>query len=99
MSRAKVNQAEAVRLYVDEKWTVAELADRYNVNRSRIYAVLKGVERRDDRLKENRTRPTQCGRGLHEFTDENTRVDKAGGWHCRACERDYSMIRYYATRT
>lgn len=89
---------QIVELYTKEHLTVSEIAERVGRNRSRVYFYLRqaGIELRDDRLKSNRTRPTHCWRNLHEFTPENTRIDRNGGWHCRQCERDYALIRYYS---
>lgn len=97
--KAKIDKPEAKRLY-EGNWTVREIAEHMGVDRSRVYAALRslGVQMRDDRLQENRTVSTRCGKGLHEFTPENTRVDKQGGRHCRACEQDYAVIRYWATK-
>lgn len=38
--------------------------------------------------------PTHCPKG-HEYSDENTYVDKSGTRHCRTCNRANSLAYYY----
>lgn len=73
---------------------VSEIAAVVGLHRANVYNHLSaaGVERRDDRLSlPGKPRSTHCAQG-HEWTEENTRVDKRGSRHCRMCEVLYEYI-------
>lgn len=85
-----------IRLYVEEKWHVEDIAFHMGMHRATIYRMLnrESIPRRDDRSNAQRKElATECGRG-HEFTDENTYWSN-GSRTCKRCHQTTQILREF----
>lgn len=82
------NRQQIVELY-RAGVSAPQIAEQIGCHRQTVYNNLKaaGVSMRDDRATLPGPAPrSHCLRG-HSFDEENTRVDRNGNRHCRACEQ------------
>lgn len=103
-AKPSYDRKEIVRLYVEDKRTVPQIAEKLGCNKQTVYSNLKAanVEMRDDRkVLEGRKPQTHCKQG-HEFTEANTRVatrnDGTRHRSCKTCDAARAVKRREAKK-